>query len=119
MIYSDEELMQRAVDLVLHMMSNASTDNIRPIDWWPRAQSALAAATARARTWGELVTIMAEKLEIGTLRNATASSICSFEPGKQMLRQFRRVVMMQDVYIIALAQVERERQRQEAKESKV
>lgn len=114
---SDEELMMHAVDLVLSMMSMASTDNIRPIDWWPRAQSALEAATARARTWGELVSIMAEKLEIRTIRKAQASSICSFEPGPQMLRQWKRVVRTQAVYIVALAQVERERQREEAKEA--
>ena len=115
---SDEQLMIRARDLVLVMMSNASTDDISPMQWWERARSALETGAARGRTWGELVATMAKKLQVQTLRNDTASSVCSMALDGRLLARFCRIVRDQSVYIVAEAQVERMRQREEAKEVK-
>ena len=110
---SEQELMLRARDLVLALMSNASTDKISPMDWWPRAKSALVAGAARGRSWGQVVNVMCNKLQIETLRNDTASSVCSMSLDGSHLRDFKRVVMDLGTYIVAEAQAERDRQRKE------
>ena len=110
---SEQELMLRARDLVLALMSNASTDKISPMDWWPRAKSALVAGAARGRSWGQVVNVMCSKLQIETLRNDTASSVCSMSLDGAHLRDFKRVVMDLGTYIVAEAQAERDRQKKE------
>jgi len=112
-----EELIEHGVKLVLECMSNASTEKISPIDWWPRAKSALLAATARATTWGELVDTMCRKLEVNILRNDSAKAIYLLALDGDQLREFKRLMQREGIYVVAEAQVERERQRQAAKEA--
>lgn len=113
-----EELTEYAVRLVLEMMSNATTEKISPLDWWPRAKSALLAATARATTWGQVIEVMSQKLQITVLRNESAKAIFFLALEGKHLDEFKRLVQQEAIYIIAEAQVERERQRELAKESK-
>ena len=108
MTISDEYLVTRAKDLLLTLMSNASTDKINPMDWWPRAKSALVKGSARANSWGELVEAMCRSLQIHVLRNDSASSISSMAIDGAHLRAFKRVVRTQGIYIVAEAQAERE-----------
>jgi hypothetical protein len=118
MTMSEEELAERAKSLMLALMSNATTEKISPINWWPRAKSALLAGVARGRTWGEMVDTMCRKLEIQVLRNDTASSVSGMMLDGAQLREFKRVVRTQGIYIIAECQAERERQKAEkAKEN--
>jgi hypothetical protein len=112
---SEMQLMLRARDLVLAMMSNASSDVISPLDWWTRAKSALVTAAARGRSWGQIVSIMAKKLQIETLRNDTSNLICSMALDGELLRQWQRIVGQQAIYIVAEAQAERQRQKEESK----
>jgi hypothetical protein len=115
---SEHELMLRARDLILVVMSNASTDKIPPMDWWPRAKAALVAGAARGRSWGQMVNVMCSKLQIETLRNDSASLVCSMSIDGSHLRDFKRVVMDLGTYIVAEAQAERERQREAQREEK-
>lgn len=112
--FSDEALAHLARDLVLMMMASATTRDISPVDWWPRAKSALLAACARARTWGELVTAMAGKLEIATLRLESSRVISSLRLGSADLRAFVRVAKSEAVYIVAEAATMREQERHAA-----
>lgn len=108
---TDERHASMARDLVLEMMSCVPPDTIDGLKWWPRAKSALETACGKADTWGELVTIMAAKLEIDVLKLASVSSVCSMRLSQRELRDFNRVVKREAVYIIAEAQSVREQQR--------
>jgi len=66
-------------------------------------------------TWSQIVSEMCRKLEIQVLRNESANSVCSMAIDGKHLREFKRVVRTQAPYIVAEAQMERERQREEAK----
>lgn len=114
-VHTDDELSQIATQLVLSMMASATTERISPMDWWPRAKAALKTATQRARNWGEVVSIMAGKLEIQTLRMDSSRAICSLALGDADLRAWKRIAREQAVYIVAEAQVIREQQRAEVK----
>jgi hypothetical protein len=110
---SDEDLAALARDLVLDMMSCASTETITPVAWWPRAKAALLAACDQAETWGQLVTTMASKLQIDVLRVETGKAICSRRLAAEDLRAFVRVARAEAVYIVAEAAAIRSEQRVE------
>lgn len=114
----DEQLAHMARDLVLMMMSCASTDTISPVDWWPRAKSALLAACSRARTWGELVTTMADKLEVDVLRVEVAKVISSLRLTPADVRAFVRVARAEGVYIVAEAAAQRAEDRAQRESAK-
>ena len=105
------ELRTRAIDLVLAMMASATTERIRPVDWWPRAKAALVAGCSRARSWSELVSSMARKLQIETLRAESAKAVSACEPSPDDFMAFARICRREAVYIVAQAQVFREQQR--------
>lgn len=112
---SDEAMTDLAVRLVLTLMASASTDKIRALDWWSRAKSALVTAAAAAESWGHMVSKMAEKLQIDVLRLASSRSISSI--GRALKRsdewvRFRTLCERDAVYIVAMAQVERDLQRE-------
>lgn len=109
--YTDEQLSQMSTRLVLAMMASATTEKISPMDWWPRAKSALMTATQRAKTWGEVVTTMADKLEVEVLRAESAREIFGLSLGPADLRAWKRVARDAAVYIVAEAQVIREQER--------
>lgn len=102
---TDDQLSEHARELVLAMMASATTERISPMDWWPRAKSALLSAVARARTWGDVVEGMARKLEIETLRAESARAVFSNALSVDDVKGFRRVVQREATYIIAEAQV--------------
>jgi hypothetical protein len=108
---TDDQLSRLGVELVLAMMASATTERISPVDWWPRAKSALLAAVARGKTWGEIVTTMAAKLQIETLRLESGRAICSMAIGTADLLAFRRVAQAEAVYLVAEAAAIREHDR--------
>lgn len=109
--WTDDRLTALARDLVLAMMASASTERIKPVDWWDRAKTALVAATERATSWGQLVDTMASKLEIETLRGDSARVICALALGGADFRRFRQAVKSTAVYIVAEARVIRDTER--------
>lgn len=113
---SDIELTDLAVDLTIAMMRSASTDKISPADWWPRAKSALETASATAESFPHLISRMGRKLQLTQTRFETDSSVSSI--GQRLSRDadFRRfcVLARRDaLFIVAMAKVKRDEQRQE------
>jgi hypothetical protein len=110
----DDDLTDIAVELVLAVMRSASTDQIRPIDWWPRAKAALEVAASRARTWPHLISRMGQKLGIDAYRSASSKVISSLGrtvTAADAFTRFRRLAERDALYIVAEAQVMREEQR--------
>lgn len=97
--------LDRAVALVLAMMSSASTERIRPVDWWVRAKSALETAAASCHDYASLVSIMGRKLQIEATTAATAAALARIDAEvRRDFERFRRVCERQALYIVALAQ---------------
>lgn len=113
---TDTELMTRAVALVLAMMRSASTDRVDPRKWWERAKTALETGAAVAGSFPELVSVMARKLEIEATTNATADTVASLSVavgGEDDFEAFRALCERDAVYVVAMAQAQREEERQE------
>ena len=113
---NDEQITDLAVNLVLCMMSSASTDKIRPLDWWPRAKSSMVRAADTAETWSHMISKMADKLQIDTLSNRTALSIKKL--GRQLqadeaFNRFRSICRRDAIYIVAMAQAKRDEQKRD------
>lgn len=111
--YETDAQRYRAVarDLVLAMMASASTDKIRAMDWWPRAKAALMNAAESESSWGGIVTRMARRLQIDMTTLATGKAISSIEIPDGEVREFAALVRREAVYIVAAAQIERDRRR--------
>lgn len=112
----DETIQRMAADLLVQVMRSASTDDIRPIDWWPRARSAMETAASVARSYGQMVAKMATKLQIEAYREASSRSIS--EIGAEIdaagaFARFRRVAKRDAAFIVAMAQLQRDEQRAE------
>lgn len=113
---SDTRLQELAVNLVLGVLRSASTEKIRPMDWWSRAQSALHSGAAMAQGFGQMVSVMGRKLQIDTLNQHSAnavSSIASELGDEETFESFRYICERDALYIIAEAQALRAIQREE------
>jgi hypothetical protein len=95
-------------------------DLIDPLQRWTRLRSALETAAAAAQDWPQMVSEMARKLQVVVLPPHVASSICSMAPSVAADWQgFRETCEREALYVIALAQVEADadRQRFEARQA--
>lgn len=114
---NDERWPPLATRLVLAVMRSASTDKIRPIDWWTRARTALEAAAATAETYSHMVSEMARHLQIDSYSAASSRSISEIgtpfrvTPGD--FAPFARVAERDAPYIVAMAQMQRAEEREE------
>ena len=108
-----EEMLRTGVALVRAMMRSASTDTIRPIDWWTRAQSALVRASESSSTFSALVSTMGKALQIDTLRSESAADVAFLadEIAPAHLDAWIRFLGEEALYVVALAQVERKAER--------
>ena len=109
-----EEQMQQAVRLVVAMMGSASTEKIRPVDWWVRARTALETGAASADSFSEMISVMGMKLQIEAANNRTAqvlSDLSSELDSADAFDVFRRLCERQALYVVAMAQAEREKTR--------
>jgi len=98
------------VELVLTLMASASTDKIRPIDWWTRARTALETACESADSFPGLMSRAADKLQIEVFREKSANWISSVRPLLQDAADFvpfRDFCSRNAVYIVAIAQAQR------------
>lgn len=114
----DETIQRMAADLLVQVMRSASTDDIRPIDWWPRARSAMETAASVARSYGQLVAKMARKLQIEAYREASSRSISEIgaeldAAGPGAFARFRRVAKRDAAFIVAMAQIQNDERRAE------
>jgi hypothetical protein len=100
------------VRLVLAMMQSASTNNIRPVDWWTRAQSAIHSAAAMATSYGQMVSVMGRKLNIDTFTRASSVEISSIGAAIEDFEAFRYECERDALYIVAEAQARRQIERE-------
>ena len=104
-----------AVELVLAIMRSASTEVIKPIDWWNRAQSAIHSAAAMAESYPHMVSIMCRKLQIDSL--CAASSVRLVKLGRRLdgleFEDFRTLCERDSIYMVADAQVTRALERED------
>jgi hypothetical protein len=104
---NDEKKLRVAIDIVRAMMRSVDRSKIRPLDWWPRAKSALETAAASSDSYSSLISTMGRKLQIdctapwtGELIGALAHEVgADFEP-------FRAYVEREALYIVAICQAE-------------
>lgn len=111
---SDDRLFTLGAGFVLALMSSASTDKIRPLDWWPRARAALETA-AGAKDWPRMVSRAAAKLQIDVLHLDSVRDLSSIEVelrSADSWNAFRRICSRDSIYVVALAQMERDIQRE-------
>jgi hypothetical protein len=109
-------MLDLAVDLVLAVMGSASTDKIRPIDWWPRAKTALEASAGAAVDFEDLLSRMANKLCIETYTESSAVALAEIKEEIEAFRPFASYCRQQAIAIVATAQAKRAKQKLEAKE---
>lgn len=112
---------ERAVDLTLALMASASTDRISPRDWWDRATSALTTAAARASSLPHMVSVMARKLTIDSLRSHSAEAInlLSSELSEpRTFETFRALCERDAIFVVAIARQRRQEAREESKEAR-
>lgn len=114
--FTDHDLTTTAADILLALMASASTDKVRPKDWWDRGQAALVAAAERSTSWPAFVSTACRKLQIETLRERSVSSLSTW--GERMrdradFARFSRFTARNAHYIVAVARQERERRRTE------
>jgi len=114
MTQSEQPLL--SVLLVLAVMRSASTEKIRPMDWWTRAQSALHSAAAMSQSYGQMVSIMGNKLQISTYKHHSALEISRIGEAIGDFEAFRFECERDALYIVAEAQARRQIER-EQKES--
>ena len=100
------------VRLVLAVMRSASTEKIRPVDWWTRAQSALHSASAMSQSYGQMVSIMGHKLQIATFQRNSAIEISSIGVSIEDFERFRFECERDALYIVAEAQARRQLERE-------
>lgn len=105
----DQQLLDHGIRLTLAMMKSASTERIRPVDWWTRARTSLETGAAVASTYPEMVSVMGRKLEIEATKAATSEVIAAV--GRDIAghwEAFRRLCETQALYVVALAQAARD-----------
>lgn len=109
-----EEQLRAAVDLVRSMMSSASSEQIRRIEWWSRAKSALETAAQSAGSFSSMVSVMGRKLQIDVTTIATGLEIASLALVVESdFESFRRYCEREALYIVAIAQSESAARRDE------
>lgn len=117
---TDSELTDLATRLVLSMMRSASTDKIRPQDWWDRAKTALETSASVAEGFPQMVSRFAAKIQVeGSLSESTCKAISSLGETfqgfgrEETWERFRRLCERDAVYIVAIARATRQTERQE------
>lgn len=114
--WSDMDLTDLAAQVALAMMQSASTDKVRPRDWWDRCQSAMEVAADRAESWPEFVSVAAAKLQVAALRASTANFLSTFERDHMReqpdFERFRAFTARNAVYVVAIARGMREAERE-------
>lgn len=108
-----DEMLRAGVTLVRAMMRSASTDKIRPIEWWTRAQTALVAAAESSSTFSALVSRMGKALQIERLSTESSGDVVWLADDVAAdFDAFVRFCSEEALYIVALAQAERKQERE-------
>lgn len=104
---TDDDLLRIAVDLIHTMMASASSENIRRIEWWSRARTALETAAQSSDSFASMVSVMGRKLQIDVTTKAGGVEIARLAAvvGADF-EAFRRFCDRQALYCAAIAQSE-------------
>lgn len=113
-----DRLLTLGVNLVLAVMASASTEKIRPQDWWTRAASAFRVGLEGAEVFHHVPSLMAPKLQIEELRKDSVSLISLI--GSDLthpddFEAWREECLTSLPMVVGLAKLERARQREEDK----
>jgi len=104
-----------AVDFILAVMRSASTDKIKPIDWWQRAKTALESSAGGAAHWDDLLTRAARKLQIDVYREASSAAFEEIIEDVADFRAFASYCRRHSIAIVAAAQAKSSAARDERK----
>lgn len=104
---TDDDLLRIAVDLIHTMMASASSENIRRIEWWSRARTALETAAQSSDSFASMVSVMGRKLQIDVTTKASGIEVARLAVvvGSEF-EAFRRFCDRQALYVAAIAQSE-------------
>lgn len=106
----DDTLAELAEDFLDAMLGAASVDVIGVSSWWPRATSALTAASARATSVRDVVTVMTGKLQIETIPESTARQVARAEAllaDPVVFARWRRIAERDAVYVAGMVRLRR------------
>lgn len=109
-----DEHLRTAVDLVRTMMDSASSEQIRRIEWWSRAKTALETAAQSSDSFASMVSVMGRKLQIDVTTVATGQEVASLARvvGGDF-EAFRRYCEREALFVVAIAQSESQERRAE------
>jgi hypothetical protein len=100
-------MLRSGVALVRAMMRSASSDKIRPIEWWSRARTALETGAQSSDHFSGMVASMGRKLQIDVTTATTAEDLAFLaEDVADDFEAFRRFCAEEALYIVAIAQTE-------------
>lgn len=108
-----DQKLRCAIDLVRTMMSSASSDHIRRIEWWSRAKTALETAAMRADSFGSMVSVMARKLQIDVTTIKTGERVAELAERVDDFAAFAKFCATDALYVVAIAQAESKERREE------
>lgn len=100
------------MDLLRAVMRSASTDKIRPVDWWVRARSAMETGAATADSWGHMLSRMGRKLEIDAFKASTSDDFVRLAARLgDRFAAFRELCQRDALFIAAMAQAKNQEAR--------
>lgn len=107
-----EQHLRIAVDLIRTMMASASSEQIRRIEWWSRAKSALETAAESASSFSSMVSAMGRKLQIDVTTVNTGAEVARLAVviGDDF-EGFRRYCARESLFAAAIAQAEAQERR--------
>ena len=115
---SEIDLERWAIQLIKAISSSMDSDRVDPRKWWQRLRTALERASRTGRSWSHMVSVMAKQCQIDALKPGSANSICSLEqPAADagLFERFRRVCERDALYLVAMAEAERQVERADYK----
>ena len=110
-----EHLTEWAIRLTLAVMGSATTERISPIDWWPRAKSALETAAQSSDHFSGMASTMGRKLQIDAYQERSAAELVALatEIGPDF-DAFARHCTAEALVIVAFASQQRKAERNAA-----
>jgi len=95
------------------MGGSMSSEKIRRIEWWIRQKSAVESAAQSADSFGSLVSMMADKLQIDVTTVETGHHLADLAERVTDVPAFIRYLEREAIYVIAMAQAEASARRDE------
>lgn len=117
---NDAILVDLAVSWVKAVMRSVDSNVVKPRDWWERAKTSLTTAAAVADNWPQMVSHHMRKLQVSAVSPDTAIAVEVMgaqltELGSEAWPRFRALCERDALYIVAMAQAESARKKQERK----